>query len=67
MAMLEPTIHVLKYRLLNQSRCIEPTLTTNSQKHSSAHPEYQSNQQYITGMRLTFEVADPTSDTSRNV
>ena len=33
--MHEPTIHILKYRLLNQSFCIGPALTTNSQKHSS--------------------------------
>ena len=35
MAMLDPTIHALKYRLLNQSFCFGPALTTNSQKQSS--------------------------------
>ena len=36
MAMREPTIQVLKYKLRNQSCCTEPELTRKSQKQSSS-------------------------------
>ena len=67
-AMHEPNIQILKYRLLNQSLCIGPALTTNSQKQSSAErarvpprasvPKIGADE----NCAFTFEVSNPGDD-----
>jgi hypothetical protein len=40
-AIPEPNAQVLKYKLRNQSRCAEPELMTNNQKHNSVGAQIQ--------------------------